>query len=156
MSNGVPSSECKFEVSPVVCKLNGTISTHVYEVGGQAPTTIIGTDQDWYVEVDFELFGHLIRHLCGSWCICVYLESIGPGPEIRIPNDCKTGKLDPCGDGKYKVKVEVPAGHVPADSCGALYILGVTLTTLDACGKPGHIAAYCKGPNLMFYEQPPH
>jgi hypothetical protein len=160
MSNGhSPTSsghqlfeECAFEVSPFASKLTGTIRAAVYEEGGTEPTTIIQVDQAWHVDVEWTLRGHMRRHLCGQWCVMVHLESIGRGKEYSLPEQCEYFPIDPCNDGTYRKQIQVPAGKIDPKDCGTLYLLAVTLVSLDACGRPGHIAAYCKGPNLMFYE----
>ena len=150
--NGVAFTECEFEVSPVACSLTGKIKAAVYEEGGVQPTTIIQLDQGWYVDVEWALYGHMRRHLCGKWCVKVHLESVGVGNEYSLPEHCDYFPIEPCNDGTYNKRIRFPAGTISASDCGKLYLLAVTLTSLDACEKPGHIAAYCKGPNLMFYE----
>jgi hypothetical protein len=158
---------CDFEIDPFACDLHGYLRTSVYEEeypeGPQDAKTIIACDEDWYVKVEWKLRGGLLHHLCGYFCVCVYLESIGTGPDYDL--DCDGNghpcieriPFDPCGDGKYEVTCKIPAGTIDCGDCGKLYLLAVTLTSLDTCDPPhpGHIAAYCKGPTLMFYE-PPH
>lgn len=152
MSNGVPFTHCEFEISPIVTELTGTINATVYEEAGVKPTTIIQVDQAWYVEVEWSLKGHMRRHLCGQWCVMVHLESVGKGNEYSLPESCEYFPIDPCNDGTYKKRINIPAGLIQPQDCGTLYLLAVTLGSLDACGRKGHIAAYCKGPSLMFYE----
>ena len=95
--------------------------------------------------------------------MCAYLESIGPGKEYKLDLDpdnpdekCLKIPLEPCGDGVYRIRVEFPAGKIRTGECGRLYLLAVTVIGLDACGDPGHITGFCKGPTLMFYEGTPH
>lgn len=154
---------CDFEIDPYECDLWGYIKSSVYEEdypeGEHDSKTIIACDEDWYVEVEWKLWGSLMHHMCGYFCVCVYLESIGPGKDYSLPCDSDDKPciemipMDPCGDGHYKVKCKVPAHYVDCGDCGQLYELGVTLTSLDQCKHPGKIAAYCKGPALMFYER---
>lgn len=157
---------CDFEIDPHACDLWGYIRASVYEEeypeGPHDAKTIIACDEDWYVKVEWKIWGPLRHHLCGYFCVCVYLESIGPGDDYNLDCDGNGNPcileipIDPCKeDGKYEVTCRIPAGTVDCGDCGKLYLLGVTLTSLDACYDPGHIAAYCKGPTLMFYE-PPH
>jgi hypothetical protein len=153
---------CDFEIEPHQCDLRGYLRISVYESeypeGEQDAKTIIACDEDAYVKVEWQLWGGLMHHLCGYFCVCVYLESIGPGPEISL--DCDGDghpciewiEMDPCGKGRYEVTCKIPAGSVDCGKCGTLYELAVTLTSFNACKNPGHIAAYCKGPTLMFYE----
>ena len=156
---------CDFEIDPVDCSLSGYISASVYEgslpEGDQDPTTIVSCKEDLYVKVKWHVWGHLARHLCGYFCVCVYLESIGPGPDYNL--DCDDNgrpcieniPMDPCGDGQYEVVCKVPAHSIDPGACGKLYEMAVTLTSLNACKQPGHIAAFCKGPCIMFYEPEP-
>jgi hypothetical protein len=151
----VPLSKCDFEVAPLENILTGTMEVFAYEENSDEAKTIVSTDEDVTIKVVVRLQGLILHQLCGQLCICVYLESIGPGREYRFPDPCRRIDLDPCGDGVYVIKIVIPAGDVSADECGALYIVAVTLTSFDVCGNPGHIAAYCKDACLMFYN-PPH
>ena len=162
MSNGHPSErfgECRFEIDPYICRVWGDIAAYVHEgapaEGLQDPTTIIDCDEDWHVVVRWHLHGALVHHLCGEFCVNVFLESIGPAKEYKLHGG--RVKMEPCGDGEYELVIPVPAGTVGCDDdneCGLLYIIAVTLTSVDPCGNPGHIAAYCKGPTLMFHRSP--
>lgn len=152
MQVGRPSQESEFEITPYPLKLTGRIRSTVYEVGGTEPTGVIRTDQDWYVRVEWNLWGHLVHHLCGEFCICLYIECIGPGPEELVV--CEYVKMDPCKPHHkwYSVDLRVPAGKIPGMDCGQVCCLAVTLTSILPCEprRPGHIAAYTKGPCIMF------
>ena len=145
-----PNFECPFDISAHTCKLSGSMQATIYEEGEEGPQEHITIDKDWYVDVEWFLHGHLTRHLCGSFCVAVHLESIGEGEEYSFgPEEIK---MDPCGDGHYRHRFKVPAGAVKAGACGRLYIVAVTLTSKDACGDPGHIRAFCKEGCVMFTE----
>ena len=149
---GEPFKECEIEIAPYVCKLTGKIAATVYESGGQSPTGIIRVNQPWYVKVNWELEGPLLHHLCGKFCIALHIECMGSGPEetlatVYVP-------MDPCGDGKYESYINVAAGVIDEAACGQVCCLYITLTSLDECGDPGHIAAYCEGPCIMFAPAP--
>jgi hypothetical protein len=155
--NGLKLLDCEREFTPLVASTTIKLSATVYEVGGTGPTNIIRTDQDWYVDVEWEITGHLIHHLCGTWHVSVVLESIGPGNEYQFPDPPDKVKMDPCGDGTFKHRINVRAGEVEArDVDGTLYIIGVTLGSTDACDKPGHVYAYCTGEELHFVPGPVH
>jgi hypothetical protein len=153
---------CDFEIDPIDSTLWGYICASAYEggpsKGEQDAKTIVACNEDLYVKVKWHLWGHLVHHMCGYFCVCVYLKSIGPGKDYNL--DCDgDGKpclelipMDPCGDGYYEVECKIPARSIDCGDCGTLYEVAVTLTALNACKKPGHIAAYCKGPCIMFYE----
>jgi hypothetical protein len=147
---GEPFSECEIEITPYVCELTGTLRAEVWEVGGEHPTGIIRDNQDWYVKVNFGLEGLLLHHLCGKLCFVLHIECIGSGPEKTLVK--RYVDLEPCGDGTYQVDLPVPAGEIGGADCGQVCCLVVTVTSLDPCGDPGHIAAYCKGPCIMFAE----
>jgi hypothetical protein len=155
---GVPSAAeyqgrlCEVEVSKFADDLKVNLGVTIYEEpGSPEPITIIPTDQWWYVDVELWVAGQLRHHLCGKWCLCLYLESIGPAPEIGIPDSCQEIEMDPCGDGYYKFTFRVPPGTVEADRCGTVYIPTVTLGSLDRCGNAGHIFGHCRLPDLMFH-----
>ncbi len=143
-----PNFECPIEISPFVSELTGGLRATIYEEGQPGPQQIISIDNDWYVDVEWFLHGHLTRHLCGTFCIGVHLESIGEGAEPSFgPQEVE---MDPCGNGHYRHQFRIPAGKVQASDCGKVYIVAVTLTSKDACGKTGHIAAFCRKGSLMF------
>jgi hypothetical protein len=149
-------SETEFEFFPVNSELRGEISAEILEVGGVDPNTIISTNQEWVVKVDWFIEGPLVRHMCGSWCLSVQLESVGLGNDYNLPEGGRIEiPMNPC-DGEYSYEIRVPAGTIDPEDCGTLYLLAVTLTSKDPCDRPGHIAAYAKGPNVMFYDGPPH
>lgn len=151
---------CKFDIDPFEVDLSGSIKTSVYrkDFPEDVPDTIIACDEDWYVKVEWDLSGKLLHHLCGYFCVCVYLERIGPGDDLKLDCDeddkpcIKKIAMVPCGDGHYEVICKRPRGGIDCDDCGTLYLVAVTLTTFDLCENPGHIRAYCKGPTLMFYQ----
>lgn len=157
MPNGLPLMHCEHEITPTVSTTTLEINATVFEEGGVAPTEIIRTDQGWRVEVNWAITGHLIRHLCGEWVVAVSLESIGPGPEYQFDDPPGRIPMDPCGDGSYSYTINVPAGAVDArDPDGTLYLVTVTLGSLDPCNKPGHIYAHCSGAHLHFVPGPSH
>ena len=144
---------CTFEIDPMDATLWGWISASVYEggrpEGHQDPVDIITTNEDLWVKVRWRLAGHLIRHLCGYFCVCVHFESIGPGPEITADCDnngrpCQYVEMNPCGDGYYEMWCRIPGGQLTPGRCGTVYEVAVTLTSLNPCKEPGHIRAFCK------------
>ncbi|MDV7390873.1 hypothetical protein RZS08_05960 [Arthrospira platensis SPKY1] len=152
--NGQAFKFCEFEIEQIHTHLGGKIAATVYEVGGDAPTNIIGTDQDWKVVVEWEIYGHIVRHLCGKWVIGLSLESIGTAPEYDFPRVYID--MDPCGDGKYSHTFLIKADEVFADEDGTVYLPAVTLSSRDPCDKPGYIGAFCRGGSVMIFQQAPH
>ncbi len=143
-------SQGNLEVSLPQPYLGGEIYAKVYEVKGAKPTTIIRTDQEWGVEVHWDLKGSLAPFICGEWCVHLCLESMGPGPELRL--DHPHIPLNPCGDGEYDCDFRVKPYVVTGKDCSTPYKLVVTVTYLTACEKPGPIAGFVEGPLLQFYE----
>ena len=143
-------SKGTFEVSLPAPNLSGEIYAEVYEEGGVKPTTIIRTDQEWGVKVHWDFKGYLTPFICGEWCVHLCLESIGPGPELKL--DHPHIPLNPCGNGEYYADFEVEPGIVTGEDCSTPYKLVVTVTYLNACDKPGPIAGFVEGPILQFYE----
>jgi hypothetical protein len=143
---------------PLRGMFDGEIWASVHEDGGVAPTNIIRIDQDWGVLVKWRTSGCLTRMICGTWCLNVCLESIGPGPELRLPEKAVKVELDPCSakgnplTATYKCYVEIPRGYVKPEHCSIPYKVVTTLTYLEPCGTPGPIAAYVEGQILQFYE----
>ncbi len=149
--------ECEQEFTPLVRGTTVKIKATANEVGGNPPSGIIRADQDWYVDVEWEMTGDLIRHFCGNWCVSAVLESVGPGKDYQIPARPARVPMEPCGDGKYSYRIEVGAGDVDARDCdGTLYNVAVTLGSTDPCGKPSHIFAHCTGGHLHIVPGPPH
>lgn len=149
--------ECDQQISALITNTEITLSATVYEVGGEDPTGIIRTDQDWYVDVEWQITGNLVRHLCGNWHVAVALESIGPGGEYQFPDPSAIVAMEPCGDGHYTYRIDVPAGAVDArDPDGTVYIVAVTLGSTDPCGAAGHIHANCRDGELQFVPGPAH
>jgi len=148
--------DCSKEVDPFTTTLDVTLKATVFEIGGVAPTNIIHTNQDWYVEVEWEVTGQLLHHLGGTWHLSVVLDSIGPGLDYQFPDPPASIPMDPCGDGKYKYRIDVKAGQVDArDPDGTLYTVGVTLGSEDMCKHPGQIHAHCTGDELHFVRHHP-
>lgn len=150
-----PIVHCSTEFDPLTTRVGFTMSASVFEVGGVNPTDIIHTDQDWYVVVELEVTGHLMHHMGGTWLVAVVLESVGPGNDYEFPTPNLAVPLNPCGNGKYTIRIDVRAGQVAGPGpAGALYLIGVKVGSLDLCGHPGHLHAHCRGGDLQFV--PPH
>ncbi|MCP5095064.1 MAG: hypothetical protein GY943_05900 [Chloroflexi bacterium] len=149
--------ECEQEFTPLVQGTKVSIKATADEVGGNPPSGIIRADQDWYVDVEWEMTGGLIRHFCGNWCLSVALDAVGPGEDYQIPSPPVRIPMDPCGDGKYSYRINVKAGEVAARDCdGTVYIFVVTLGSTDPCGKSSHIFAHCTGGHLHVVPGPSH
>jgi hypothetical protein len=149
--------DCAKEISPLLTNTTIEIRCRVGEVGGVDPVAIIHTDQDWFVDVEWEISGPIVRHLCGTWHLSVGLESYGPGDEYVFPDPPAEIEMDPCGDGTYSHRIQVAAGAVDArDPDGTVYMVAVQLGSTDPCDGAGHIYAHCTGEELQFVPGPAH
>lgn len=150
---------CGFQIQPFVGELTGDITIDIVDLDNLQPTTVVNCNSGAEVRVHWDIHGHLKKHLCGKWCVCVHLESIGPGPEISVKEPCAQLDWETCNDGGWDYVVTIPKDLDEAQSaeicdeskCGRLYQIAVTLTSRNGCDEPGHIAAYCKGPCIMFF-----
>jgi hypothetical protein len=131
----------------------GTITAVQQENGGALPETIIRTNQSWAVNVSWTTTGFVTGMIAGDWHLHLYLESIGPGPDLNIID--AADHIIPLTPGpspvNYAVRVDVPATAVTAPAAGRLYKLVATLTYLEPGGAPGPMAAFEEGPILQFY-----
>jgi hypothetical protein len=121
---------------------------------------IVYSDEKYYVELSWWFEGNLAltRHFCGWWQVKIDLESIGKAKEYS--SQCVEVEMDPCYKGTkenpYSYTFELTPGTVEPQECGTVYLVAVTLATLDVCRDPGHIWGYAKGPSVMFVEARPH
>ena len=106
------------------------------------PIDIIGEDETLYVIVYVVLESAVRRHLCGTLCVDVDIDTCGPAPDKEFPE--QDVDLDPCGDGIYFIYFELPPGtFVPTTRCGRVYRICVTVGSHDPCGGPGLIWGHC-------------
>lgn len=149
------TGEFEVELGVPASALSGTIQAEAREPGELA-TRIFDIHDNWEVQVDWTLSGYLSRMICGSWALDVYLESIGPGDELELPQDPddRDIPLDPTGSGKYSATFHVPADFVkpvPGETDIA-YKMVVSLTYKDVGGRPGPLAGFVELPMVQFYQ----
>jgi hypothetical protein len=134
--------------------LAGKIEADVFEVGGVKPTYIIRTNQDWYVDIHWELTGSIVPMICGEWCVHLVMESIGPGAELKLQDYDYPYyiPLDPCGDGKYHLQLDVKKDTIKPEHCSTPYKPVLVITYLTYCKKPGPIAGFVELPMLQFFD----
>lgn len=150
--NGTAFKENAFEVDPHITRVTGAIKAAIYERGGVAPTNIIHSDQDWYIDVEWSISGPMINLLSGFWEVQVGLESVGLGKEYTLPlRDLEPVPMNPCKDGgKYRTRIEFPAGKIKAGPGKAtVYELAVTVVACDPCGNPALFHAYASEAKVM-------
>lgn len=118
-------------------------------LGINPPSTIIQTDDNWRVHVDWQLAGPAAPFLGGDWQVRVYAESIGGGfegqlgPTVNVP----LNSAPPGPPRNYHAFVNVTAGTLAA---GAYRL--VTLINYSNLGVPLEMAAFEEGPIIQVYE----
>ena len=141
--------------------LEGSISKpSVHEVKGPLTEMVIRRDQDWQIDVNWEVHGSLLSlpsslsfPFTGEWILRAYLESIGPGREYELPlggagiriNVNATTTAD---RRDYKATIPVSAKQVNA----GVYKMVVAVTHESSPGVPGPIAGFYEGGMLQIYE----
>jgi hypothetical protein len=149
MSNG-EFQETEVEIGPLFYDLKLKLSASFWEdENATVPApNIVSAHEKYHVKVEWDLVGRGRRHFCGKWRVKLDLESIGKAPEYS--SECREIDMDPCRDVPYTTIFTLSPADVTPDECGTVYLVAVTLTSLDPCDKPGHIWGYCKGPSVMF------
>lgn len=144
--------------------LNASIEAQVREVG-ETPSHILDIHDAWTVDVKWTLTGKMARMMCGTWAVDAFLESIGRGKDLELPDDTKDlaqVEIQPYSTGNYQATFHVPADFIQAawdkDEQGQLkrepsipYKLVVTVTYKDPVGRPGPLAGFVEYPMLTFY-----
>lgn len=143
-----------FEInSPLNSALSGDIHAFTTQADSVEPITILEADKDFKVHVHWYLEGNLTPFVCGTWCVSVFLESIGPGPELKLPAEPIRIELEPCpGRNEYSAWVLVPAGTIRSEHCSVPYKLVTTVTYRTPKDRPGPMAGFVEGPVVQFYE----
>jgi hypothetical protein len=134
----------------------GVVTSLQQENGGAYPETIIRTSQSWAVTVSWTTTGLATGMIAGDWHLHLFLESIGPGPDLDLIDADSAEHIIPLTPGPspvhYSVRVDVPATAVVAPGQGRLYKLAASLTYFEPGGAAGPMAAFEEGPILQFYD----
>jgi hypothetical protein len=154
--------EVEVEIAPLAedlqLKLQAWFSER--ELAEVPAPNIVYAGETYYVNVRWWWTGdsHLPRHFCGKWKVKIDLESIGTAKEYT--SAVKEIEMEPCEKGvwprPYFHSFALTPGDVEPHEAGTVYLVSVTLATVDACGDPGHIWGYAKGPSVMFVPGSPH
>jgi len=115
------------------------------------PQTIIETDDDWYVDVNWELCGPLAPFMCGQFKVQVYLEDIAATNFEGQVGDTQIVDLDeaPANQKRsYHRDIVVKAGKVPT----GIYKL-TTVLTYSNLGVNLELAGFDEGPMIQLYEK---
>ena len=143
-----------FEINrPLNAGLSGDITGYVSEVDSVDPVTIIDVNKDFKVHINWALEGAFTPFICGSWCVNVFLESIGDGPELNLPAAPVDVPLNPePGRNEYSAWQLIPARTIKPEHCSVPYKLVSTVTYRTVKGRPGPMAGFVEGPILQFYD----
>ena len=142
-----------FEVSMTHPPLKGFIEAVVHEHGGVEPLSIVRTDQEWAVALKWRMEGGLVQFVAGKWQIHLYLESVGPGPELRLPQaNIEIEVPINHKNGQYEYEFRVPPGVATVEHTTTLYKVVAAVTYITPYGDPGPMAGFVEGPILQFYE----
>lgn len=142
--------------SPFNVLFTGKCTCEVLDPQGVTSTRIISREDDWVVDFRWGTKGTIVGGLRGDWHVKVYLESIGPGPEIVAGSkDMKMwdDAYDKGNQGivhfaNYRHQFTIPKGTPRKDGA---YKLVVCLTSTDPGGCPAPYAAFEEGEILQFY-----
>lgn len=156
-------SQDKMQADPQVTTTYPTLeildATSVFEAGGSEPSSIISTDQDWSIHVEWLLSGIDFTSLTGNWLIIAYLESMGPGTEYTLPYNSqedsygkKVSVADcvplPNDQARYQTDIPVNQGDVVA----GIYTMVVTITYRPANGSRIPVAGFHELGMFQFYD----
>ena len=141
-----------FEVLPGDFSVKDFAATvHEHTAPVTSPATVIRADQEWAVFVTWKTFGTLSAHLPGTWHVGLFIESIGPGPELEIALQHVLLTPGP-GDITYSVDLVVPANALAIPNHQSIpFKVVTTVTFIWQDGTPGPMAGYLEGPIVQIY-----
>ncbi len=154
----VPFIETEFHVTDLRCTVYEGPATPTPPL--PSPIGIIRSNQDWGVLVEWTTEGTLVPVIPGVWHLNLHLESIGPGPELRLPaNEVHVPLTPGPSPQKYSVRIDIPAGTVPTPPHETQPYMLLTTITHSFCEQPPYqpssMAGYHEGPILQFYNPGP-
>ncbi len=130
-------------------KIEGTCELFEVTPPGETPATVIRTDQDWYVKMDWKTAGSLNYLMCGKWQLQVLLEEIGKG-EHDVDNGIVYEKFQ-SKPHTYSREVRFRAGELPE----GVFKIVVTMKLLGPNDVPGSVVGFAEGPIVQFYDGVP-
>jgi hypothetical protein len=103
--------------------------------------TIIESNEVFTVRFRVQLQGRLWKCICGHWCFDLCFTAIGKGTDFNLSDvlpDSLSDQLRVCDWTGCKtrcieIRIDVPAGTIPAGYCGTLYEVGAKFE-LHCCG----------------------
>jgi hypothetical protein len=89
--------------------------------------------------------------LTGTWHVGVFIESIGPGPELEIAL-LHTPLTPAAGTVSYSVDAIIPANAIAVPDHQTMpFKLVTTVSYIQPNGQPGPMAGYLEGPIVQVY-----
>lgn len=135
----------KFEELVPYFSISGECELYEVTPPGTTPTTIIRTNQEWYIKMSWKTFGALNCLMCGNWQLEVYLEQMGKG-EYDLPNSARSVPFV-SSPHQYHHEIHFPANKVPE----GVYRIVVTIKMQGPTGIPGPVVGFAEGPLVQFY-----
>ena len=147
-----------FETHPNEAVYTGTLdaafSFETSNIGVDNPATLIRSDQDWGVHVQWTMSGSLVQNLDEEFRVTLYLEDLSPADK-----DVQLGPIpqrtNPTGSGGpttevYQLNIKAPAGTVPV----GLYKPNVLIQMFDnpGTGAPWPVACFAELPIINIYQ----
>jgi hypothetical protein len=114
--------------------------------------TVIRADQEWEVHLEWTVSGLAVPVTIGTWHVDVYLESIGPGPEIRLPLAADHIINVVPGQATYTFNHRIDPFIVPVPAQHSRpYLLAATIVFHRPDNRPGPMAGFFERAMLQFY-----
>jgi hypothetical protein len=134
------------------------------DVPGDVSNRVINPSKPFQVRLQWKVDGAQVplrmNAINGPWSIFVYVESMGPGPEIRLnttPSTHPVGALA-ANTMSWDVTVDVnPAGlseNVPGGSSGVYRLIVVVFANSTLPGPGNDVIGYYEEPLLILAENP--
>jgi hypothetical protein len=136
--------------------------TEVFEQAPALVANVIETTQKWGVTLEWEMKGMEARRGHGHWKVFVFLESMGPAKEYKLPTAGPVvilnneGTWDAANSKRIfatipgKLPVEFDPATEPIDP--GTYWLTATIQYYDDMDVPFGVSGFYEGPMLEFYD----
>lgn len=133
---------------------NGSIKAEVIDLGTMAPSTVIHINDQWHVNLDWEITGNFQpKFLGGSWTVQAFLERFGPGADLNLtginpvsPVNFLSGTF--VGPNTFRYHVEIANGT--ANPQLGIYTLGLAVRLTDNTNTATDVAGFVQGPMIEF------
>jgi hypothetical protein len=119
------------------------------QAGGERDTVVVD-DDSFRVTVRWSVTPQPAAVLLtGTWTVCVYVESVGPGPERLLGSS--TVPAD--GGPEYATVLRMAPGTLPSNAdpatASGVYKVFAVLTYATSLNAPTEITAFSEGPHFL-------